>query len=196
MSITKVSIEIVQDTITATPSATICIDGAVIKTNGALRAASDELLKIAETLVSQRDSHCDRAMWIDEHGSPCLRRMVALGVDHEKVYCLERKKYEQAEFDLALAAARPGWKTSCQIKFTSEAFNGPPMDVLSLLVTQRDSYESCQVGILCNCWWVIVDSFRGRPIYYDDIYSTEYPRDWPWPIRGSPSDRHDVGLEG
>lgn len=70
----------------------------------------------------------ERAAWIEAHGSPRLKRLVAEGIEHDAVYRDER-----------LALERPGWRWDRDVPGSADDPRNAPMSALELLDEARET---------------------------------------------------------
>jgi hypothetical protein len=80
-------------------------------------AFAEHLRRIAQR---QADEIASQLSWIQSHGSPRLKRLVAEGIDHAATYTKEHDAWEAKQFDVALTAERPGWRKSSDTEITTE----------------------------------------------------------------------------
>lgn len=77
--------------------------------------------------VREEQDTAVRNAWIEEHGSPKLKRCVVEGIDCKYAYLQER-----------LAKERPGWRWETSVYGTKHEVRNPPMTAFNLLDKARE----------------------------------------------------------
>lgn len=122
--------------------------------------AADEAAKQAK-----RDAEAQaRLDWIARHGSRRLVTMAAEGIECTETYERELARYEGDQFQIRLAAARPGWQVVEESQVDRRVAN-VPQKALDILAAGRQISKTCKLA-KHGGKYVCVDTFESRLIVW------------------------------
>lgn len=116
----------------------------------------------------KRIEEAERLAWIEEHGSPRLRRLVKEKFAHQAVYRDER-----------LAIERPDWEWENDDSLTWTDPRNPPVEALELLDRARVSEPECDLwyytwDVACyrQYGYLVTSEYMGKRIVFKDRIKT------------------------